>query len=120
QDGEEILVSGVGEILPAAEFYDYDAKYNDAGSKTLVGPVLPEGKEEEIRRTSKLVFEAVDGKGLARVDFFLEEGSDRVVFNEINTLPGFTSISMYPMLWEKQGYPLKKLVNHIIANAVQG
>ena len=117
QDGEEILVSGVGEILAAAEFYDYDAKYNDSNSRTLTDPVLPEGKEEEIRRTARIVFDAVDGRGLSRVDFFLESGTDRVIFNEINTLPGFTPISMYPMLFGKQGIELEELVERIICSA---
>ena len=119
QDGGEILVSGVGEILAAAEFYDYDAKYNDSNSRTLTDPVLPEGKEEEIRRTARTVFDAVDGRGLARVDFFLEQGTDRVIFNEINTLPGFTSISMYPMLFDKKGIKLKELVERLICSAFE-
>ena len=119
QDGGEILISGVGEILAAAEFYDYDAKYNNSDSRTVTDPVLPEGKEEEIRRTAGIVFDAVDGRGLARVDFFLEQGTDRVIFNEINTLPGFTSISMYPMLFDKKGIELKELVERLIRSAFE-
>ena len=112
-------VSGVGEILAAgeAEFYDYDAKYNNADSKTVINPELPEGKREEIRETARAVFAAVDGQGLARIDFFLEKGTDRVVFNELNTLPGFTSISMYPMLWDAEGIDKKSLVAKLISLA---
>lgn len=113
---QEIEASGVGEILAAgdAAFYDYDAKYNNAESKTVIEPDLPEGKEEEIRTYAKQIFQAVDGSGLARVDFFMEKGTNRIVFNELNTLPGFTSISMYPMLWKAKGLPIEKLVQRLI------
>lgn len=90
----ETEASGIGEILAAAIFYDYDAKYNNAESRTVINPELPEGKMDEIREAAKAIFQAVDGCGLARVDFFLEKDTNRVVFNEINTLPGFTAISM--------------------------
>lgn len=102
--------SGVGEILAAAEFYDFDAKYSNADSKTIISPELPEGKAEEIRNAAKAIFSAVDGYGLARVDFFLEKDTNRVIFNEINTLPGFTSISMYPMLWKAAGLSIEEQV----------
>lgn len=117
--GMEPNVSGVGEILAAAEFYDYDAKYNSEESKTVIAPELPEGKAEEIRLAAGKIFAAVDGFGLARVDFFLEAGTNEVVFNEINTLPGFTSISMYPMLWEAEGISKTKLVDQLIELATQ-
>ena len=115
----EIEATGIGEILAAedAAFYDYEAKYHNADSKTVIGPELPEGKEEEIRSCAKRIFKAVDGKGLARVDFFLEKGTNRVVFNELNTLPGFTSISMYPMLWNDKGLPIEELVAKLISLA---
>ncbi len=109
--------SGVGEILAAADFYDYDAKYNNAESKTVLSPELPEGKTEEIRKAASQIFNAVDGFGLARVDFFLEAETNEVVFNEINTLPGFTAISMYPMLFEKAGIPKKDLIEKLIESA---
>lgn len=116
---DTIEVSGVGEILAAEEaaFYDYDAKYNNADSKTVIDPELPEGKREEIREAARAVFSAVDGKGLARIDFFLEHGTNRVVFNELNTLPGFTSISMYPMLWASAGIDKSSLVARLISLA---
>ena len=106
----DVKASGVGEILAAAEFYDYDAKYSNAESKTVISPELPAGKEEEIRNAAKAIFAALDGYGLSRVDFFLEKDTNKIVFNEINTLPGFTSISMYPMLWKAQGMSIEELV----------
>ncbi len=106
--------SGVGEILAAADFYDFDAKYYSGESKTVIGPELPLGVEDEIRKDAVSIFNALDGFGLSRVDFFLENETNEVVFNEINTLPGFTSISMYPMLWDAKGYDIKKLVDTLI------
>ena len=117
--GAEVSASGVGEILAAAEFYDYDAKYDDAASKTVIGPELPAGKEEEIRQAAVTIFKALDGFGLSRVDFFLEQDTNRVVFNEINTLPGFTGISMYPMLWKAQGWDIESLVAKLITLAYE-
>lgn len=112
--GTQPKASGVGEVLAADEFYSYDAKYNNAQSMTVVGPELPEGKEEEIRTKAEAIFKAMDGYGLARVDFFLTKETNEVIFNEINTLPGFTSISMYPMLWEARGIDKKALVQKLI------
>ncbi|BCN28816.1 D-alanine--D-alanine ligase family protein [Anaeromicropila herbilytica] len=112
--GRDPKASGVGEILAAADFYDYDAKYNNAESKTVINPELPEGVAEEVRDKAVRIFKAVDGYGLSRVDFFLEKGTNEVVFNEINTLPGFTSISMYPMLWEAKGIGKQQLVEKLI------
>lgn len=110
--------SGVGEILSAAEFYDFDAKYSNADSKTVISPELPEGKAEEIRQAAMAIFSAVDGYGLARVDFFLEKDTNKVIFNEINTLPGFTSISMYPMLWKAAGLSIEEQVERQIQLAL--
>jgi len=112
--GQEVKASGVGEILAAGDFYDYDAKYNNAESKTIVDPEMPEEVAEKLRECAVNIFKAVDGFGLARVDFFVENGTNDVVFNEINTMPGFTSISMYPMLWEARGINKKELVNRLI------
>ncbi|MDO5154499.1 MAG: D-alanine--D-alanine ligase family protein [Eubacteriales bacterium] len=106
----DVKASGLGEILAAAEFYDFDAKYNNAESKTVLSPELPEGKTEEIREAARRIFAAMDGYGLSRVDFFLEKDTNEVIFNEINTLPGFTSISMYPMLWNEAGMNIEELV----------
>ena len=114
-----VKASGVGEILAAAEFYDFDAKYNNAESKTVISPLLPEGKTEEIREAAVKIFKALDGYGLSRVDFFLEKGTNEIVFNEINTLPGFTAISMYPMLWKEKGLDKKALVDELINLALR-
>jgi len=113
-DGNTVDASGVGEILAADEFYSYDAKYNNEDSRTVIGPELPDGKEDEFRECARSIFRALDGFGLARVDFFLEKGTDEVVFNEINTLPGFTSISMYPMLWGDRGLDKTTLITKLI------
>lgn len=115
--GNSPKASGVGEILAAADFYDYDAKYNNAESKTVISPDLPEGVVEQVKDIAVQIFRAVDGFGLSRVDFFLEKGTNQVVFNEINTLPGFTSISMYPMLWEAKGIGKMQLVEKLIQSA---
>ena len=117
--GYDAKASGIGEILAAAEFYDFDAKYNNAESKTVISPSLPEGKTEEIRSAAVKIFKALDGYGLSRVDFFLEKDTNEVVFNEINTLPGFTAISMYPMLWNEQGLDKKALVEELISLALR-
>lgn len=115
----DVSASGVGEILAAAEFYDFDAKYTNAESKTVISPELPDGKAEEIREAAKAIFAALDGYGLSRVDFFLEKETNQIVFNEINTLPGFTSISMYPMLWNAQGMDIETLVEKQIQLAFE-
>lgn len=115
----DVEASGVGEILAAAEFYDFDAKYTNAESKTVISPELPEGKTEEIRNAAKAIFAALDGYGLSRVDFFLEKDTNKVIFNEINTLPGFTSISMYPMLWNAKGMSIEELVEKQIQLAFE-
>lgn len=108
-----VLVSGVGEILPAAEFYDFDAKYYSEESKTVMNPELPGDCAERIRKAAAAVFRAVDGYGLARVDFFVTPKGD-VIFNEINTMPGFTGISMYPKLWQAEGMSKQDLITSLI------
>lgn len=115
--GMEAKASGVGEIVAAAEFYDYDAKYNNAESRTIISPELPDQVEGKVRDYALRIFKAVDGFGLSRVDFFLTRDGNEVVFNEINTLPGFTSISMYPMLWEAKGIAKQQLVEKLIQSA---
>lgn len=116
--GSDVRASGVGEILAAADcaFYDYDAKYTNAASQTVTDPDLPEETVEEIRKKAVAIFKAVNGFGLSRVDFFVTRENE-VVFNEINTLPGFTSISMYPMLWENRGISKKQLVEKLLSMA---
>ncbi len=112
----EVAASGVGEILAAAEFYDFEAKYYNEESRTVVDPVLPGDAAETVRRNAIAIFKAVDGYGLSRVDFFVTAEGE-VIFNEINTMPGFTAISMYPMLWEARGVSKAELVEKLIAHA---
>ncbi len=113
-NGADIQASTVGEILAADEFYSYDAKYNNAESKTVLPAKLPKGKLDEIQKAAVAIFKALDGMGLSRVDFFMEKGTNKVIFNEINTLPGFTPISMYPMLFNHAGYTTEELVDKIV------
>ena len=110
---DEITVSGVGEILAAAEFYDFDAKYNNSESKTVVNADLPIETKEKIRAYARDVFDAVEGKGISRIDFFVKEDGG-IIFNEINTLPGFTPISMYPMLFKETGLTVTEIVTKLI------
>lgn len=114
---DDAFAGGVGEIVAGAEFYDYDAKYNNADSKTVVGPELPDGKEKEFMDTAVRIYRACDCFGMARVDFFLEDGTNRVIFNEINAIPGHTSISMYPMLMEHAGHPMAEYIPELIEMA---
>ena len=97
---EEVIASNVGEIKAADEFYSFDAKYKNAQSKTLIPADISKEKQEEVRKLAVKAFKAIDGKGLSRVDFFVEENTNEVYLNEINTMPGFTTISMYPKLFE--------------------
>jgi D-alanine-D-alanine ligase len=110
---DEPIASVVGEIVPGADFYDYRAKYLDTGSQALIPADIAPETADEVRRMAVEAFKAIDGSGLARVDFFLERGSGRLFLNEINTMPGFTDISMYPKLWEASGVSFSELVTRI-------
>lgn len=115
---EPVTVSGVGEVLAAADFYDFEAKYYNTESKTVVNPELPGDSANRVRKAAVEIFKAVDGCGLARVDFFVTaEGA--VIFNEINTMPGFTAISMYPMLFEAAGISKTELVTKLIEHGMR-
>ena len=111
---EEVIASCVGEIKSADEFYSYDAKYKNEESKTEIPAEIPEEISEEIRKQAIKAFKAIDGKGLSRVDFFVENKTDKIIINEINTMPGFTSISMYPKMFEKSGIPYRELITRLI------
>jgi len=106
--------SGVGEIVPSHAFYDFDAKYNDSNSETIVIADIPDEIKEEIRSSSLKIYKALDCSGLARIDFFYDTEKNRVVFNEVNTMPGFTAISMYSMLWKATGISISELVDKLI------
>lgn len=110
--------SVVGEVISANEFYDYEAKYLDKGSRLLIPADIPEPLADDIRQLSARAFQALDGAGLARVDFMLS--SDGQLFlNEVNTMPGFTASSMYPKLWEASGVPLPELVRRLVDLALE-
>lgn len=110
---EEPQASVVGEILPGADFYDYRAKYIDAGSRAIIPADVSADVSETVRNLAVRAFKAVDAAGLARVDFFLERGTGALYINEINTMPGFTEISMYPKLWKASGVSFPELVTRI-------
>jgi len=115
--GNESPVASVpGEIIPDGEFYDYDAKYLRSGSRTEVPAALTPKIAAEVQRQSIRAFQAIEGSGLARVDFFLS-GTHTLVINEINTMPGFTTISMYPKLWGASGVDYSALIDRLIALA---
>lgn len=115
---EPVIASVPGEVLAAADFYDFDAKYYNNESKTVVNPQLPGDSSERVRSAAIAIFKAVDGFGLSRVDFFVTDAGD-VVFNEINTMPGFTAISMYPMLFEAAGITKTSLVGKLIEHGLK-
>ena len=111
---EEVVASCVGEIKAADEFYSYDAKYKNEESKTEIPANISKELSEEIRKEAIKAFKAIDGKGLSRVDFFIENGTNKIYINEINTLPGFTNISMYPKMFEASGIPYRELLTQLI------
>jgi D-alanine-D-alanine ligase len=111
-------VSGIGEVVPSHEFYDYADKYVDGGARTFIPASIPPEVAEEARVLAARTFRAVDASGMARVDFFLERGTDRLYVNEINTIPGFTATSMFPKLWEAAGRPLASVVDRLIELAI--
>ena len=107
-----------GEVVADGEFYDFEAKYAKPGSKTIVPADIPEDIQQKIEMYALKIFRALDGRGLSRVDFFVTEDG-RVLFNEINTVPGFTSISMYAKMWEASGVPWQDLIKILITIAVE-
>ena len=111
--------SVVGEVVPGKEFYDYEAKYLSEGSDLIVPAKLTRQQTKQVREMAIGAFRACDCAGLARVDFLMDPGSDRIYLNEINTLPGFTSISMYPRLWAASGVPYPQLIERLIHFALE-
>lgn len=111
---EEIRVTCVGEVLSAESFYTFEAKYQNAASRTVIPAKVEEEKLRQIQRLAIKAFKAVDGKGLARVDFFIRKSDNQAYLNEINTMPGFTQISMYPQLWEASGLSYTELLDELI------
>jgi D-alanine-D-alanine ligase len=116
---DEPLASVVGEIVSSNEFYDYRAKYIDGKSRAIIPADIPQEVAEEIRLLSLKAFVALDLNGLARVDFFLQQETGKVYINEVNTMPGFTEISMYPKLWEASGLTYPQLLDRLIELAIE-
>lgn len=111
---EEVKASVLGEILPAEAFYSFSAKYQNSDSKTVEAPYLPEELTKKVRELAVKAYKAADCQGLSRVDFFVDDKENKIYINEINTLPGFTEISMYPKLWEKSGLTYTELLDKLI------
>lgn len=118
-EDKELIASTVGEIISAEGFYSFDAKYNIPESKTIIPADMPNEQIEQIQKLAIKAFKAIDGKGLARVDFFMEKETNKIYINEINTMPGFTKISMYPKLFEAVGITYSELLDKLIENAMQ-
>ena len=116
---DEPKASTVGEIVPAAEFYDYNAKYLDEGSKLVIPAKLSKKQVKEVQGMAVRAFQSVDCSGLARVDFLMDPKNNRIYLNEINTMPGFTSISMYPKLWAASGLGYSELIDRLIQLALE-
>ena len=111
---DDPIVSRVGQIMPHGEFYTFESKYEDEESQTCIPALVDEKIQEEIRSYALKVFKAIDGHGLSRVDFFLDKKTNKVYLNEINTMPGFTKISMYPQLMADFGITYSDLIDKLI------
>jgi D-alanine-D-alanine ligase len=117
---DEPRASVPGEVVPDREFYDYDSKYSaESRTELLIPAPIPDAVAEEVRRLGVAAFRAVDAAGYARVDFFLDKATGRLLVNEINTIPGFTSISMFPKLWEASGLPYPDLLARLVALGIE-
>jgi D-alanine-D-alanine ligase len=116
---DEPQASIAGEIVPSAEFYDYKAKYVDEGSQLIIPARLTKKQMKEVQEMAVRAFQAVDCSGLARVDFLMDPKNAKVYLNEINTMPGFTSISMYPKLWQASGLNYADLIDRLIQLALE-
>ena len=108
-----------GEIIPSGEFYDYDAKYVNDNSRTVIPADLDGARADEVRALAIAAFKAIDGAGMARVDFLLDGDSHVLYLNEVNTIPGFTTISMYSKMWNASGLPYARLLDRLIALAIE-
>ncbi len=116
---DDPVTSVVGEIVPCNEFYDFDAKYVDGDSQLLIPAPITLEQSEQVRDIAVKAFKMIDGAGMARADFFLERPTGKVFMNEVNTIPGFTQTSMYPLLWEASGLQFRDLVTRLVELAVE-
>ncbi len=108
-----------GEIVPHREFYDYAAKYLEEGTQLLIPAKLKKSEIKKVQAMAVTAFKALELSGMARVDFFIEKRGGKIFLNEVNTIPGFTSISMYPKLWEADGIPFRELISKLIELALE-
>ena len=115
----DVKASCLGEICPADKFYTYDAKYQNKDSKLVIPANLNQELTKKVQDIAVIAFQAIDGRGLSRVDFFVNDTTGEVYLNEINTMPGFTNISMYPKLWEESGISYGDLLNKLIELALE-
>jgi D-alanine-D-alanine ligase len=117
---DEPIASVVGEVIAGNEFYDYDAKYaTNSTSETIIPAHIPQETSELIRRYAIQAFQALDLSGLARIDFFIDKDTNQIYINEVNTMPGFTPISMYPKLWAASGIPYNELLDRLIELGIE-
>ncbi len=116
---DDPIASVPGEVLPSREFYSYESKYIDGTSGLVIPAHLSVETSEQIREYAVRAYKAIDCAGMARVDFFVEKDTEKIYLNELNSLPGFTKISMYPKLWEASGLPYNKLVDRLIELAME-
>ena len=116
---DDPIASICGEVLPSREFYSYESKYIDGTSDLVIPAPLPDEVTECIRDYAVRAYKSIDCAGMARVDFFVEKDTNKVYLNELNSIPGFTKISMYPKLWEASGLPYNKLVDRLIELAME-
>jgi len=116
---DDPVASICGEVLPSREFYSYESKYIDGTSGLQIPAEIPAETTEQIRDYAVRAYKLIDGAGMARVDFFVERDTNRIYLNELNTIPGFTKISMYPKLWQASGLPYHKLVDRLIELALE-
>jgi D-alanine-D-alanine ligase len=116
---DDPVASIPGEILPSREFYSYESKYIDGTSEYDIPAKLPDEIAEQIREYAIRAYKVIDCAGLARVDFFVEKDTNKIYLNELNSIPGFTKISMYPKLWEASGLSYSKLVDRLIELAME-
>ena len=115
---EEVKASCLGEVLSGDSFYSFDAKYKNPESKTIIPAKIDPELEKRVQQFAIKAFKAIDGKGFSRVDFFVNDETEEIYINEINTIPGFTQISMYPKLWENSGLSYSNLLDELISLAM--
>lgn len=116
---DDVRASIPGEIVPHREFYDYTAKYLEEGTRLVIPAALTKKQVKQFQEYAVRAFRAIEGTGMARCDFFLEKRTGKIFVNELNTIPGFTSISMYPKLWEASGLPYPQLIDRLIELALE-